>query len=437
MTPSTPAPARRSRRLWTAALALDLILGLCGLGLLAAAWLRYSTPAPSTPSANTLTIVSDLPMSGAESTQPIVNAMRLRLEQAKGQACGGRYSVRLEAWDDASATSGTWDPAAETANARKAAADPSIIAYLGPFNSGAAKLSIPILDMAGPLLMIGLGNTYPGLTKASGALPGEPEKYYPAGLRNYVRLTPADDVQGAVAALFAHDQLKARTVYILDDHQPYGTGIADAFQAAAHALGLTVLGRQSLDANAANYQALMGVISLSNGGHPPDVIYAAMLVENNASQVLKDKVSLMGDNTRVKYLGPAGLRVQAFIDGAGASVAEGVYATLPGLPFDQLPPLGQQFKRDYEARYGGRMVDVYAAAGYEAMSVTLAGVEAVCAAGHSPADRRAVRDAVFQTHNFRGVLGAWSFDANGDVSLTGTSFYQVQGGQFVAIGPRK
>ena len=430
----TPAPARRARRLWTAALALDVLLAVGGLGLLAAAGLRLA--APPAPAANTLTLVADLPLSGAESTQPLVNALRLRLDQAHGQVCGGRYPVRLETWDDASPTSGAWDPAAETANAHKAAADPRVVAYLGPFNSGAAKLSIPILDRAGPLLMIGLGNTYPGLTKAIGALPGEPGLYYPTGLRNYVRLNPADDVQGAVAALFVHDTLHARTVYLLDDQQPYGQGVADAFQAAAHALGLTVLGRAHLDRNATNYQALMGAISLSDAGHPPDAIYAGMSVEHNASRVLKDKVSLMGDNTRVKYLGPQGLRVPAFIEGAGARVAEGVYATVPGLPFDQLPPLAQQFRRDYDAHYGGRLADPNAAA-YEAMSVTLAALEAVCAAGHSPADRRAVRDAVFATRAFPGVLGTWSFDPNGDISLTGTTFYQVQGGQFVVIGERQ
>jgi len=345
--------------------------------------------------------------------------------------------LRYEAWDDASPAAAGWDPVLETANARRAAADPSVIAYLGPFNSGAARLSIPILDQAGPLVMISLGNTYPGLTKSIGAAPGEPDVYYPANVRNYVRLTAADDVQGAVAARFVHDQLHANTVYILDDHQPYGTGVADAFQAAAGPIGLTVLGRASIDPNAANYRALMGKISLSNGGRPPDAVFVGMLVDSNASQVLKDKVSLMGDNARVKYVGPAGIRVQAFVDGAGLRVAEGVYASQPGLTFDQLPALGQQFKRDYDAKYGGQLNDINAAYGYEAMNVALAAVETVCAAGGDPAIRRAVRDAVFNIRNFTGVLGAWSFDPNGDISLTGTTFYQVQGGQFVLVGQFK
>src|SRR6266540_5487781 len=131
--------------------------------------------------ATTLKIVSSLPMTGASltQTQTIVNAEKLRLEQAGNKACGGKYTLTYEAWDDASAALGKWDPAVETENGNKASADKSIIAYLGTFNSGAAKLSIPILNQAGPLVMISPANTYSGLTKTIGAEDGEPDKYYP------------------------------------------------------------------------------------------------------------------------------------------------------------------------------------------------------------------------------------------------------------------
>src|SRR6266540_2618824 len=145
----------------------------------------------------TLKIVSSLPMTGASltQTQTIVNAEKLRLEQAGNKACGGKYTLTYEAWDDASAALGKWDPAVETENGNKAAADKSIIAYLGTFNSGAAKLSIPILDQAGPLVMVSPANTYAGLTKdaSHGAEADEPGKYYPSGVRNYTRVVTADD----------------------------------------------------------------------------------------------------------------------------------------------------------------------------------------------------------------------------------------------------
>src|SRR5262245_32756421 len=149
--------------------------------------------------ATTLKIVSSLPMTGASltQTQTIVNSEQLRLEQANYSACGGKYKIAYEAWDDASAALGKWDPAVETENGNKAAADKSIVAYLGTFNSGAAKLSIPILNQSGPLVMISPANTYPGLTVAAPGITveGEPDKYYPSGVRNYARVAPADIYQ--------------------------------------------------------------------------------------------------------------------------------------------------------------------------------------------------------------------------------------------------
>src|SRR5262245_8632165 len=206
--------------------------------------------------ATTLKIVSSLPMTGASltQTQTIVNSEQLRLEQANYSACGGKYKIAYEAWDDASAALGKWDPAVETENANKAAADKSIVAYLGTFNSGAAKLSIPILDNAGPLVMVSPANTYPGLTKTAGAdlKAGEPDVYHPTKVRNYARVGTADDVQGAGAARFVHDQLKANTVYILDDQELYGKGVADVFEATAKSIGLNVVGHEGIDPKAAD-----------------------------------------------------------------------------------------------------------------------------------------------------------------------------------------
>jgi branched-chain amino acid transport system substrate-binding protein len=385
----------------------------------------------------TLKIVSSLPMTGSSltQTQTIVNAMQLRLEQAGGKACDGRYTITYEAWDDASAALGQWDPAVETENANKAAADESVIAYLGTFNSGAARLSIPILNGAGPLVMISPANTNPGLTKADKDEPGVTDSYYPTGVRSYARVVAADDIQGKVAANFVKS-LGAETVYVLDDQQLYGKGIADVFVATAGEIGLTIVGHEGIDTKAADYKALMTKISTSNAGGPPDAIYVGMVVDSNASQLLKDKVAIMGDNETVKFVGPDGIQTQAFIDGAGADVAEGVYASVAGVPFAELPAAGQQFVKDYEAKYG-KLTEPYAVYGYETMSVALKAIEDVCAAGGDPTNRQAVRDAVFAIKNFEGALGTWSFDANGDTSLTDMTFYQVQGGGYAPVGTFK
>jgi len=394
----------------------------------------------STGGATTLKVVSSLPMTGASltQTQTIVNSEQLRLDQANSEVCGGKYKIAYEAWDDASAALGKWDPAVETENGNKAAADKSIIAYLGTFNSGAAKLSIPILNAAGPLTMISPANTYAGLTKdaSHGAEANEPGIYYPSGVRNYSRVVTADDVQGAVDAKFMKDQLKVSTVYILDDQELYGKGVADVFENTAKEIGLTVVGHEGIDTKAADYKALMTKISTSNAGGPPDAIFVGMVVDNGAAQLLKDKVAIMGDNTKVKYMGPDGIQTQALIDGAGADVAEGVYASVAGLSFDKLGASGQQFLKDYEAKYG-KLTEPYSIYGYEAMNVLLQALENVCASGGDPTDRKTVNDAVFAIKDFSGVLGTWSFDASGDTTLTDMTIYQVQSGAYVGTGTFK
>lgn len=384
----------------------------------------------------TLKIVSSLPMTGASltQTQTIVNAMQLRVDQAGGKACGGKYSIVYEAWDDASAALGKWDPAVETENANKAAADTSIVAYLGTFNSGAAKLSIPILNQAGPLAMISPANTYPGLTHAAQGLTeaDEPDKYYPSGERNYARVAATDDFQGPVAVNLLVS-LGVKSIYILDDQEVYGKGVADSVNQAAIAAGITVVAQEGYDPKAADYKALMTKISTSNNGGAPDAIYLGAVVDNNSAQVLKDKVAIMGDNETVKFVGPDGIYTAALIEGAGADVAEGVYATTPGLALKDLGDAGKKFFADYAAKFG-ETKEPYSIMGYDSMGAALKAIEDVCAAGGDPTDRAAVNKAVFAIKDFDGALGTWSFDANGDITLPYFLVGQIQNGAYVDFG---
>jgi branched-chain amino acid transport system substrate-binding protein len=380
----------------------------------------------------TLKIVSSLPMTGASltQTQTMVNAIKLRLEQAGSKACSNKYTITYEAWDDASAALGKWDPAVETENANKAAADKSIIAYLGTFNSGAAKLSIPILNQAGPLVMVSAANTYPGLTHSATGLTeaDEPDKYYPSGVRNYARTASTDDDQGP-AAVKVMVQLGLKSVYIVNDQEVYGKGVADSVEQAAKAAGINVIANEGFDPKAADYKALMTKISTSNGGAAPDAVYLGAIVDNNAAQVLKDKVAIMGDQTKVKFMGPDGIYTQALIDGAGADVAEGVMATTPGLQLKDLGEGGKKFRTDYEAKYGP-LTEPYAVLAYDSAAAVLKAIEDVCAAGGDPTNRESVRAAVFAIRDFDGALGNWSFDANGDINLKYFLVGQVQGGKY-------
>ena len=403
------------------------------VALLAAAGFLISSCGNNDPV--TLKIVSSLPLTGSASPQAksIANAMQLRVEQAGNKACGGKYEIVYESWDDASAASGKWEPDVEIKNANNAVSDVSIVAYLGTFNSGAAELSIPILNQA-EMIMISPANTYPGLThKVEGMTKtDEPYAYYPTGTRNYVRLAATDDLQGPVIVNFMVSQ-GIKSIYILDDKEVYGKGVADAVNLAAQKAGITVIEQEGYDPKANNYLALMEKISTSNNGGAPDAIFLGAIVGNNAGQLLKNKVAVLGDNQKVKFVGPDGIYTEGLIESAGESSAEGTFATTPGLALNDLNNEGKNFYKEYAKKFG-ETNEPYAIMGYEAMSVALKAIENVCVAGGDPTDRKIVRDAVFAIKEFEGALGTWSFDENGDITIPYFLVGQVQGGKFVQFG---
>jgi len=370
----------------------------------------------------TAKIVSDLPMQGANRAQTttMVNAIKLALQQRDYKA--GDVGIEYEVLDDATAQAGQWDAAKCAENAQSAAQDEEIIGWIGPFNSGCAAVEIPILNEAG-LGMISPANTYIGLTKPGGE-PDEPEKYYPTGERNYARVIVADDKQGKAGVALMLDE-GFETVYILDDKETYGKGLADQFQQAAEDQGIEVLGREGIDGSAPNYRSLMNKIAEAD----PDAIYFGGIIENNAAQIIKDKVGAGMSNNEVAFIGPDGIFVDTLLSQAGDS-AEGIYVTFGGLPQSELSEEGQKFVDDFESKYD-EPIQPYTAYAYEAANVMLDAIEkASKEAGGDVPDREAVVQQIFATEDYHGVLGTWSFDEDGDTTLTELSVQQVEGGEF-------
>jgi branched-chain amino acid transport system substrate-binding protein len=338
----------------------------------------------------------------------------MALDEAGGRVGGA--TIVYEDLDDATPARGAWDAGKEAENANRAAADPDVLAYIGTFNSGAAKVSIPILNRA-ELVMISPANVYPGLTKEGKGEPNEPDVYYPTGKRTYARVVPTDDIQGAAAANWAK-QLGVSRVFIVHDTELYGHGIALIVAETAERIGLAVVGGpEGIDPKASDYRALATKVRGAN----PDLVYYGGITQNNAGKLVKDLRAVLGDD--VKIMGPDGIYEQAFLDDAG-DAAEGMYVTFPGVPPSKLTAKGAEWYRAYKAKFGGEP-EAYAAYGYESMKVAL---DAIGRAARK--DRVAVREAVFATKDYDGVLGRWSFDRNGDTSLTDMSGRQVKDGKF-------
>ena len=370
----------------------------------------------------TAKIVSDLPRQGANRAQTttMVNAINLAIDERNGKA--GDVKIEYEGLDDATAQAGQWDAAKCAENAQSAAQDDEIIGWIGPFNSGCAAVEIPILNEAG-LAMISPANTYTGLTKPTPDK-SEPDKYYPTGERNYARVIVTDVQQGQAGASFMNDE-GVKTVFILDDRETYGKGVADEFQTAAEDLGIQVVGREGIDGSAPNYRSLMNKIAATD----PDAIYFGGIIENNAAQLIKDKVGAGMSNEEVKFVGPDGIFVDELITQGGNSV-EGIYVSFGGIPPEKLGSAGQDFIDKYEETYDDA-VQPYTAYAYEAANVMLDAIERASKdAGGDVPDRKAVIEQMFATQDFQGVLGTWSFDDDGDTSLTRLSIQEVEDGEW-------
>jgi branched-chain amino acid transport system substrate-binding protein len=393
-----------------------LLFGALSLGVAACGDDDSGGGGGGTVSGDQLTIYSSLPLQGDSRPQSesVVNGEQLALQQAGGKA--GKFTIKYVSLDDATPSAGKWEPGKTSANARKAAQDPKTIAYLGEFNSGATAISLPILNQAG-ILQVSPSNTYVGLTRSQGADKGEPDKYYPTGKRNYGRVVPADHIQAAAQVTYMKDNGVTK-LYILNDKEVYGKGLADQVADKAKAAGIQVLGNEGIDPKAANYRALAGKIKSSGANG----MFFGGITQNNGVQLFKD---VNATNPTVKLFGPDGVAESAFSEKLGPAVEKVTYITNPTLDPKLYPPAAQEFFKEYESKYG-KKPEPYAIYGFEAMNAVL---ESIKAAGDKGNDRQAVIDAFFNLKNRDSVLGNYSIDENGDTTLTDYGGNRIEGGQ--------
>jgi branched-chain amino acid transport system substrate-binding protein len=349
-------------------------------------------------------VYSSLPLEGTSLPQStaIVNELKTLLDGKKV----GNFTIKLTSLDDSSAANnGDWDGTVEQSNANKAANDPDAMVYIGTYNSGAAKLSIPILNGA-CLVMFSPANSYPGLTKAVTGVttPGEPNSYYPNGYRNYARDINNDAAQGGASSEWAYS-LGKKTAFVVDDGQTYGQGIGRAWALHFGTIGGKVVsangGSESYDPKATDYQALAQKIKSSGA----DVVFVGAITGNGTAKLWKDIKSV---NPDITMFGPDGVNEKTWADGAG-SAANGTYLTFGGVDVSQLTGAGKTWADAYKAANGGTQPPFYAAYGHAAGEVVLAGLTKA-----ATNDRYLVLQAIMGTSALDTVVGSFTLDPNGD-----------------------
>jgi branched-chain amino acid transport system substrate-binding protein len=365
---------------------------------------------PASAADKVIKIGMDLSLTGADSEGAIRvrNGIMMAIDGAnEGNGIPG-YRIEPLVLDDGTATAGQYDPAQAATNARKMVADRDVVGALGPEMSGAGKAMAPILSQGG------LATITPTSTNPDISDPKFAEQYRPAGKPIYFRTVTTDAYQGPYMANFYANELKVKSVFVLDDSGAYGVGMADAFQKQAEKKGIKVMGRDRLDPKSADYTAILTKIkSLS-----PDAIYyggvgqAGVKLAKQAYDIVPKMIKGGGDGV----VGPV------MLTAVGYPANQGWYGTIaaPHVVGDQK---AQQFVDAYFRKYN-RAADDYAITSYDAALVLIDAIKRVAATG-KPVTREAVRDAL-QTAKVPTIQGVVSFDENGDLKDRTVSVFQIQ-----------
>jgi YVTN family beta-propeller protein len=354
-------------------------------------------------------------------TQPLQFTDAIRFVLARHDFRAGRYSVGYQSCDHSIATltePRNWTQASCRRNARALANAPIVLGVIGPFNSVCAAAQIPVLNRArgGALAEISGSATTVGLTHGGpGTRPGEPQSYYPRGVRNFARVVAADDVQGAADALMAR-RLGVRSLYVLNDQEPYGIAVAASVRKTARKLGVGIAGSGRWDFQARSFRRLAKRIERSGA----DGVFLGGIVLGREWKLLEDLRAVLG--RQVQILAPDGFsEFETLIQRAGAA-AQGLVVSFPTVPRGHLPASGRRFVEAFEKAIGGR-ASAYSITAAQATEVLLDAIAA------SDGTRASVTRNLFQTRVENGILGSFEIDANGDTTASGVTMFRIEKGR--------
>ena len=412
--PTSAAATRRTRLLGDRR---TIAAGLLLLGIGAVLAFLALRPAAGLP-AGEWKIAVDLPLGDdlGGLGQPVRDAVRLALDEVNGRGGVGGKLLALAEYDmgDEITAESLFDQ-----NARAQAADPWVVAVVGPWASPVAYTQIPIANEAG-LLQCSPSATDPKLTKPRyGAL--NYRATFPDRI-NFIRLAPADDIQSVGMASFAFHDLAVKRVLVVDDTDELGRQVGDIFEEAFLRLGGTVVRR------ALNPDGDAGAVlaPLSDPTDRPAAVFFGGFTGTGAP-ALRTAMVAAGHGS-VPFLSwegiydPAGAVEGSFIELAGPA-AEGSYASRIAIT-----PPRQDFVDRFRTAYGQEPPHEFVSAGYACTEVILQSLRAVAERRPGALElREMLRAHAVKTENrYETVLGTAGFDANGDSINQLVTFYRVE-----------
>jgi branched-chain amino acid transport system substrate-binding protein len=210
--------------------------------------------------------------------------------------------------------------------------------------------------------------------------------------------------------------LGVKKVFILNDKEAYGLGVATNYRNAAKKLGLKVVGFTAWDGKASSYEALAVKIKASGA----QGVFLGGLICENGGKLIKDIRA--GVPSSVKIIAPDGFTPVSATIQQGGTAAEGTFVSVAGLPNSALKGAGKAFVKAF-TKADHKTPDPYSV--YAAQSAEVA-VAAIAASNGTRAD---IAKQLFKIKLKGSILGNVSFNANGDVTSNPVTIYRVKGGK--------
>jgi branched-chain amino acid transport system substrate-binding protein len=417
-------------RIFALVMGLPLVLALlaaCGSGTTGAGG---STPAAGS---TTIKIATDFPVSGKDASggKPTENGAHLAVDQANTNHTIPGYTLQFVPKDDVG-PSGAHDPAVGKANVTALIGDALVAGIVGPFNSGVGQAEMPIANQA-PIALISPSNTLPCLTQnteASGCT-GKNDilsQVRPTGNVTYFRIATTDDHQGGVGADLLYKQLNYKKVWVVDDAEAYGIGVADAFTVEWKKDGGTVLGRSSEPGTTTSFVSLLTSIAAAK----PDVIYFGG-TDATGGTLFRQQFAQVPALATMPMAGGDGIVTGDFAKVVAPLKAKSVYGTTGSVDVAS-QPTAAAFVKAYTATYGA--LGAYSANAYDCANILIQAIKRALDGGAKvPKDssdsagaktfRQAVIDALKKT-DYTGPTGHHTFDSNGDTTNKVISVYLLQ-----------
>ena len=366
-------------------------------------------------SKGTIKIGSDLPVctTGGQST---ANGVKFAVDQKNAAGGVEGYTIAFQSFDDC--RQGAYNADAGVDNVRKMLDDNAYLGMVGPYNSAVAKAEIPI---AAPksFVMVSPSNTNPCLTKDIAGCSYHPQDLRAGNPNNYWRVVTTDDYQGPAMADYMYKQLSIKSVGILDDSTVFGVGIAGAFEAEFKKLGGTVAQHAEYKKEqTSDFKSIL--LGFKNKGAA--AVYVGGTDDQNICIPRKQMKDIGWD---APFGGGDGIETTDCID-QGAGNETNIYATSAGADATQVAGATDTIAKFRQQFTGANDFGGYTMQAYDAANALMTAIgNAIKSNGGSTPSRKQVRDAFAAIKGFKGVIGTYDFDQNGDTSLKIVSIYVV------------